>query len=143
MSEKLIKVKNVSRGNFHIALDFVTPGKYYDLKPNMEVGLTQEEYMYLSTACPGSFKKGFIKVMAVDPKADVEVIESENVMSNDDIEKLLDYSLPTLKKKLADIDSLNLLRDIRQKADDEGKKEPFMKAIDERIKAVSDGALLL
>ena len=34
MAEKLVKVQNVSRADFHLSLDFVKEGKFYDMKPN-------------------------------------------------------------------------------------------------------------
>lgn len=143
MAEKMVKVKNVSRSDFGLSLDFVTEGKHLSLKPNTVVPLTEDEYMYLTTQCPGSFSKGFLEVVDIDEKIANEKIESQNVMSNEDIEKLLGYSLTTFKKKLDDIDSSTLLKDIRVKAIELGKAEKFIAEIEDKIKELSEGSVLI
>lgn len=143
MAEKLVKVKNVSRNDFGLSLNFVTEGKYIDLKPDTVVPLTADEYMYLLTQCPGSFEKGFLKIIEIDDSLADEKIESKNVMSNSDIDKLLEMTIAKFKKELVSIDSSSLLKDIRLKAIDLNKNDKFIVEIDERIEAIASGSVLI
>ena len=142
--EKLFKVKNISRANFHLSLDFVKEGKSYDLKPNTIVNLTIEEMDYLSTQCEGAFTKGFLQVVDLDEKIkDYDIPVAENVMTEKEIEDLMSLKLPQFKKAIAGITSLHLIKDIRKVADENDKKETFMKAIDEKIAELAEGSKLI
>lgn len=143
MAEKLVKVKNVSRNDFGLSLSFVTDGKYLDLKPDTVVPLTSDEYMYLTTQCPGAFSKGFLAVVEIDDSLADEKIESKNVMSNSEIEKLLDLTITKFKKELLVIDSSLLLKDIRIKAIELNKSDKYIAEIDNRIQDTADGSLLI
>ena len=142
--EKLIKVKNVSRANFYLSLDFVKEGKSYDLKPNTVVNLTVEEMDYLSTQCSGAFTKGFLQVVELDDKVkDYDVPETGNVMTEKEIEDLMSLKLPQFRKAIAEITSLHLIKDIRKVADEHNAKETFMKVIDEKITELAEGSKLI
>lgn len=143
MAEKLVKIKNISRNNFGLSLDFVTEGKYLDLKPETVVPLTADEYSYLITQCPGSFKKGFLQVVEIDKSLEDEKIESKNVMSNIDIEKLFEMTIAKFKKELSSIDSSALLKDIRLKAIELNKNDKFIAEIDSQIEAIASGSILI
>lgn len=143
MAEKLVKVKNVSRNDFGLSLSFVTEGKFLDLKPDTVVPLTSDEYMYLVTQCPGAFKKGFLSIVEIDDSLADEKIESKNVMSNDDIVKLLDLTIAKFKKEISVVDSSILLKDIRLKAVELNKSDKFVAEIDAQIGSVSDGSILI
>lgn len=140
---KLFKVKNVSRAEFHLSLDFVKEGKHFDLKPNTVVNLTVEEMDYLSTQCQGAFTKGFLQVVEDENTKDYDIPESENVMTEKEIEDLMSLKLPQFKKAIAGITSLHLIKDIRKVADENDKKETFMKAIDEKIAELAEGSKLI
>lgn len=141
--EKLFKVKNVSRADFHLSLDFVKEGKHYDLKPNTVVNLTVEEMDYLSTQCTGAFSKGFLQVVEEEKIKDYDIPVAENVMTEKEIEDLMSLKLPQFKKAIAGITSLHLIKDIRKVADEHDKKETFMKAIDEKIAELAEGSKLI
>ncbi len=143
MFEKLVKVKNVSRNDFGLSLDFVTEGKYVDLKPDTVVPLTADEYLYLTTQCPGSFEKGFLQVVDIDKTLESEKIESKNVMSTGEIEKLMDLTVAKLKKEISLIDSSSLLKDIRSKAIELNKNDKFIMEIDNQIEAIASGSILI
>ena len=143
MANKLFKVKNVSRADFHLSLDFVKEGKHYDLKPNTVVNLTVEEMDYLSTQCQGAFTKGFLQVVEDENTKDYDIPQAENVMTEKEIEDLMSLKLPQFKKAIAGITSLHLIKDIRKVADENDKKETFMKAIDEKIAELAEGSKLI
>ena len=140
---KLFKVKNVSRANYHLSLDFVKEGKHFDLKPNTVVNLTVEEMDYLSTQCQGAFTKGFLQVIEDENIKDYDIPVAENVMTEKEIEDLMSLKLPQFKKAIAGITSLHLIKDIRKVADEHDKKETFMKAIDEKIAELAEGSKLI
>lgn len=141
--EKLFKVKNISRADFHLSLDFVKEGKHYDLKPNTVVNLTVEEMDYLTTQCQGAFAKGFLQVVEDEKTKNYDIPMAENVMSEKEIEDLMSLKLPQFKKAIAGITSLHLIKDIRKVADEHDKKETFMKAIDEKIAELAEGSILI
>lgn len=141
--EKLFKVKNISRADFHLSLDFVKEGKHYDLKPNTVVNLTVEEMDYLTTQCQGAFVKGFLQVVEDEKTKNYDIPVAENVMSEKEIEDLMSLKLPQFKKAIAGITSLHLIKDIRKVADEHDKKETFMKAIDEKIAELAEGSILI
>ena len=143
MANKLFKIKNVSRANFHLSLDFVKEGKHFDLKPNTVVNLTVEEMDYLSTQCEGAFTKGFLQVVEDENTKDYDVPQAENVMTEKEIEDLMSLKLPQFKKAIAEVTSLHLIKDIRRVADEHDKKETFMKAIDEKIAELAEGSKLI
>lgn len=137
---KDIKLHNVSRADFDLSLDFVKEGKIVHLKKDASCIINKEEYDYLKEQCRGMFENGFIEVLSVPE--DEELVESENVMSDEDIEKLFGYKIVTFKNKLNDITSQKLLKDIYRKAIDEGKQATFIKAIESRIKEVNESIVL-
>jgi len=143
MSEKLVKVKNVSRNDFGLSLDFVTQGKHLDLKPNTIVALSSDEYTYLTTQCPGSFEKGFLEVIEIDKSLESEKIESNNVMSSEEISKLLDLTITKFKKDISGINVLGLLRDIRSAAVEANKSDKYIVEIDTQIEKNANGSILL
>lgn len=137
---KMIQVQNVSRGDFHLNLDFVKEGKYFDLKPNSKVHLTTEELDYLSTQCIGVFSGGYLKV--VDSTIEDAPVSS-NVMSKEEIQGMMDLTIAKFKTQISKITSLHLLKDIRQEADHVGKTDKFLKVIDDQIEKIADGVKLL
>lgn len=143
MAEKLIKVQNVSRNRFTLNLSFVTTKKILRLNPDTVVDITLEEYTYLTTQCPGAFEKGKLKIIKVDENLEITPIESDNVMSNEDIEVLMNLTLPKLKTKVSEITTTSLLKDIRLKAVEVGKQDKFIEVIDSRIVELNNGSILI
>lgn len=143
MEKQLFKVKNVSRADFHLSLDFVKEGKHFDLKPNTVVNLTVEEMDYLSTQCQGAFAKGFLKVIEEEKHENYDIPVAENVMTEKEIEELMSLKLPQFKKAISGITSLHLMKDIRKTADANNMKETYMNAIDAKITELAEGSKLL
>lgn len=143
MAEKVIKVKNISRGDFWLNLDNITKGRVICMKPETELPLTMDEYLYLVNQCQNAFGLGFLK--AIEPTESVanSVIESGNEMSDKDIEDLMSLTPAKLRNKLKTIESEKLLKDIRTKAIESEKAERFISEIDSRITEVADGSILL
>ncbi len=139
-----INIENISRNPFDLNLDFVTPRKVVTIKPNVSYGLTEDEYSYLVTSCPNLFTKGFFKVKNIpDELKNVDVVESSNVMTDNDIVTLLDLPLAKFKKELSKIDSLPLIRDIHSKALELNKTDKYMSEINTKIDILADGSLLI
>lgn len=139
-----INIENISRNPFDLNLDFVTPRKVVTIKPNVSYGLTEDEYSYLVTSCPNLFTKGFFKVKNIpDEFKNVDVVESSNVMTDNDIVTLLDLPLAKFKKELSKIDSLPLIRDIHSKALELNKTDKYMSEINTKIDILADGSLLI
>lgn len=136
-----ITLKNVGRCNFHLSLDFSRQGKYFDLKPNTEVKISEYEYNYLLSQCPKAFERGFLQVIDTKVK-DIEVIESENVYSVEDIEHLFGLTIKQFKNKLDRITDTRLLKDILSKAKELGKDKKFLDAIENRAGKISDSLVL-
>ena len=141
--EKVIKIKNTSRRNFSLNLSFVTAKKVLDLKPETEIEITSEEYQYLSTQCPNAFASGCLKVVSAKEDFTGDIIESQNVMSDVDIEALMELTPAKLRNKLKNITSIDLVNDIRIKADELGKSDKFMDEINIKIDELANGNILL
>ena len=141
---KVATVKNISRGNFFLSLHQITPNKRFDLKPNSEVPLNEDELAYLMNDCQGAFRKGYLEIIKVDDKVkeNIDIIKTENKLSEEGIDALLDLAPSKMKTKLAKIDASHLLKEIRQKAEELNKSNKVMEAIDARIKEVADGLVL-
>ena len=140
MAGKFEKLKNISRGRLFLDLTQVG-GKVLELKADVEFTVSNDEYNYLCMACEGMFKNGDLKF--IKGSADVDPIESENEMTFDEIEKMMELNLTQFKAKLKKVTSLDLLKDIRLKADEAGKPVKFMQAIDAKVKELADGSILI
>lgn len=143
MAEKVIKVKNISRGDFWLNLNDVTKGRVIRMKPDTELPLTMDEYLYLTSQCANAFKKGFLKSIEPNEAIAGDVIETENEMSEQDIEDLMSLTPAKLNNKLKTIDSEKLLKDIRSRASELDKNDKFMNVIDTRLEDVANGSILL
>lgn len=138
-----IFIENTSRNSFDLNLDFVTPRKVVNIKPNVSYGLTEDEYSYLVTSCPNLFSKGYFKVKDIPNELNVEKVESSNVMNDNDIVALLDLTITKFKKELLKIDSLSLVRDIYSKALELNKSDKYIEEINDRLTVLADGSLLI
>lgn len=137
---KYVKVRNTSRGYLFLDLK-MAGGKVIEMKADSTAAITTDEYDYLINSCPNLFKGG--DLILVNPTKDIETIESENVLSNDDIAKLVELNLTKFKKEIENITSLSVMKDIRTKAVEEDKTKKFMEVIDEKITELADGSILI
>lgn len=142
-SVKFVKVRNTSRGYLFLDLGVENDNKVIQMKPDSTAAISETAWNYLVNQCPNLFHNGDIEMVSAPDDADVEKIETENVYSDKDIAKLVEKSLAPFKKEIAKIDSLSVIKDIRLKAQEEGKSKGFMEAIDAKIKELADGSLLI
>lgn len=136
-----IKIKNTSRSVLFLDLSMVTPDRIVQMKDGVVATITEDEYNYLETACPKLFENG--NIVVVSKPENVETLESKNVASKEDIETLVNKNLTQFKKEIKNITSLDLIKDIRVKAYEIGKNDKFMEVIDEKIKELADGSILI
>lgn len=142
-SVKFVKVRNTSRGYLFLDLGVENDNKVIQMKPDSTAAISETAWNYLVNQCPNLFHNGDIELVSAPDDADVEKIETENVYSDKDIAKLVEKNLAPFKKEIAKIDSLSVIKDIRLKAQEEGKSKGFMEAIDAKIKELADGSLLI
>ena len=142
-SVKFVKVRNTSRGYLFLDLGVENDNKVIQMKPDSTAAISETAWNYLVNQCPNLFHNGDIELVSVPDDADIEKIETENVYSDKDIAKLVEKNLAPFKKEIAKIDSLSVIKDIRLKAQEEGKSKGFMEAIDAKIKELADGSLLI
>lgn len=140
---KFVKIHNTSRGSLFLDLGVENDNKVIQMKPDSTAAISETAWNYLVNQCPNLFHNGDIELVSAPDDADIEKIETENVYSDEDIAKLVEKKLAPFKKEIAKIDSLSVIKDIRLKAQDEGKSKGFMEAIDERIKELANGSLLI
>lgn len=136
------KIKNVSRTHFFLSLDQVTRGKHFELKPNSVVTVNEDELNYLMVECPNAFKKGYLEVVDTGEIKDVEVVETENKMTDEEMEELLGYPFAKMKSQMNKITATHLLKEIRAKAEELNKSNKVIEVIDNRIKEVADSLVL-
>jgi hypothetical protein len=139
---KKAKIKNISKCNFILSLDTVNRGKRFDMKPDAAVFVDEDELNYLMTECQGAFKKGYLEVVSKDADIEVEVIETENKMSDEEIEELLNSPFTKIKSQVNKITASHLLKEIRAKAEELNKSNKTIEIIDSRIAEVADSLVL-
>ena len=140
---KFVKVRNTSRGYLFLDLGVENDNKVIQMKPDSTAAISETAWNYLVNQCPNLFHNGDIELVSAPDDVDIEKIETENVYSDKDIAKLVEKNLAPFKKEIAKIDSLSVIKDIRLKAQEEGKSKEFMEAIDAKIKELADGSLLI
>lgn len=142
-SVKFVKVRNTSRGYLFLDLGVENDNKVIQMKPDSTAAISETAWNYLVNQCPNLFHNGDIEMVSAPDDADIEKAETGNVYSDKDIAKLVEKNLASFKKEIAKIDSLSVIKDIRLKAQEEGKSKGFMEAIDAKIKELADGSLLI
>lgn len=142
MANKIAKVMNVSSADFLLTFDEIEKGKKFTLKPNSAVAIDEDELIYLNNECPNAFKKGYLKIVDVDSSVTVDVPVTENEMTEDDMEKLLDSPFMKIKSQVNKIEESHVLKDLRMKAEEMNKSSKIMDIIDDRIKEVADSLVL-
>ena len=141
--EKFLKVRNTSRGYLFLDLGVENDNKVIEMKPDATAAISETAWNYLVNQCPNLFHNGDIEMVSAPKDAEIEKVETENVYSDKDIADLVEKNLTQFKKAIAKIDSLSVIKDIRLKAQEEGKSKGFMEAIDAKIKELADGSLLI
>lgn len=139
---KVANIRNVSKGNFLLSLHQVSSGKSFKMKPNSVVSVDEDELNYLMNECQGAFKKGYLEVVDVDKECKIDIVKTENVMSDEEIEALLNAQFTKIKSQINKIEETRLLKEIRQKAEELNKSNKVLELIDARIKEVADSLVL-
>lgn len=141
--EKFLKVRNTSRGYLFLDLGVENDNKVIEMKPDATAAISETAWNYLVNQCPNLFHNGDVEMVSAPKDAEIEKVETENVYSDKDIADLVEKNLTQFKKAIAKIDSLSVIKDIRLKAQEEGKSKGFMEVIDTKIKELSNGSLLI
>ena len=141
--EKFLKVRNTSRGYLFLDLGVENDNKVIEMKHDATAAISETAWNYLVNQCPNLFHNGDIEMVSAPKDAEIEKVETENVYSDKDIADLVEKNLTQFKKAIAKIDSLSVIKDIRLKAQEEGKSKGFMEVIDAKIKELSNGSLLI
>ena len=141
--EKFLRIKNTSRGYLFLDLGVENDNKVIEMKPDATAAISETAWNYLANQCPNLFHNGDIELVSAPKDAEIEKVETENVYSDKDIADLVEKNLTQFKKAIAKIDSLSVIKDIRLKAQEEGKSKGFMEVIDAKIKELSNGSLLI
>lgn len=138
-----VRIKNTSRGYLFLDLGVENDNKVIEMKPDATAAISETAWNYLVNQCPNLFHNGDIKMVSVPKDTEIEKVETENVYSDKDIADLVEKNLTQFNKAIAKIDSLSVIKDIRLKAQEEGKSKRFMEVIDAKIKELSNGSLLI
>lgn len=141
--EKFLKVRNTSRGYLFLDLGVENDNKVIEMKPDATAAISETAWNYLVNQCPNLFHNGDVEMVSAPKDTEIEKVETENVYSDKDIADLVEKNLTQFKKAIAKIDSLSVIKDIRLKAQEEGKSKGFMEVIDAKIKELSNGSLLI
>lgn len=141
--EKFLRIKNTSRGYLFLDLGVENDNKVIEMKPDATAAISETAWNYLVNQCPNLFHNGDVEMVSAPKDAEIEKVETENVYSDKDIADLVEKNLTQFKKAIAKIDSLSVIKDIRLKAQEEGKSKGFMEVIDAKIKELSNGSLLI
>ena len=141
--EKFLRIKNTSRGYLFLDLGVENDNKVIEMKPDATAAISETAWNYLVNQCPNLFHNGDVEMVSAPKDAEIEKVETENVYSDKDIADLIEKNLTQFKKAIAKIDSLSVIKDIRLKAQEEGKSKGFMEVIDAKIKELSNGSLLI
>lgn len=141
--EKFLRIKNTSRGYLFLDLGVENDNKVIEMKPDATAAISETAWNYLVNQCPNLFHNGDVELVSAPKDAEIEKVETENVYSDKDIADLVEKNLTQFKKAIAKIDSLSVIKDIRLKAQEEGKSKGFMEVIDAKIKELSNGSLLI
>ena len=140
---RYVRIKNTSRGYLFLDLGVENDNKVIEMKPDATAAISETAWNYLVNQCPNLFHNGDIEMVSAPKDAEIEKVETENVYSDKDIADLVEKNLTQFKKAIAKIDSLSVIKDIRLKAQEEGKSKGFMEVIDAKIKELSNGSLLI
>ena len=138
-----VRIKNTSRGYLFLDLGVENDNKVIEMKPDATAAISETAWNYLVNQCPNLFHNGDVKMVSAPKDTEIEKVETENVYSDKDIADLVEKNLTQFKKSIAKIDSLSVIKDIRLKAQEEGKSKGFMEVIDAKIKELSNGSLLI
>lgn len=142
MSKKIAKVKNVSVREFNLTFEEIEKGKKFTMQPNSTVAIDEDELIYLTNECPNAFKKGYLEIIDLDESTGLEAPVTENKMTEDEMEELLNSPFTKIKSQVNKIEVTHLLKELRVKAEEMDKSSKVMDVIDSRIKEVADSLVL-
>ena len=138
-----VRIKNTSRGYLFLDLGVENDNKVIEMKPDATAAISETAWNYPVNQCPNLFHNGDVEMVSAPKDTEIEKVETENVYSDKDIADLVEKNLTQFKKAIAKIDSLSVIKDVRLKAQEEGKSKGFMEVIDAKIKELSNGSLLI
>jgi len=134
MEKKNVKIQNLNASK--IRLNFIKlNGRTVPIAGNGIAKITEDELLYLMNNSQ-AIKKGSIKVINEDELSndiDKEDLLSPNVLTEDEIVELLKKSQATVKKEIAEIDSLEVIERIFNKANELDKSVKLIAIIEERL----------
>ena len=139
---KVANIKNVSKHNFLLSLNQVSAGRIFKMKPNSVVSVDEDELNYLMNECQGAFGKGYLQVIELDKDCKVDIVETKNVMSDEQMETLLNSPFNKIKSEIKKIEESRLLKELRQKAEELNKSSKVLELIDVRIAEVATSLVL-
>lgn len=142
MGRKIAKVKNVSVRDFLLTFDEIEKGKKFNIKPNHEVAIDEDELIYLTNECPNAFKKGYLEIVDLDESTGLDAPVTENKMTEEEMEELLNSPFAKIKSQVNKIGVSHLLKELRIKAEEMEKSSKTIEIIDNRIKEVADSLVL-
>lgn len=142
MGRKVCKVKNVSVREFLLTFDEIEKGKKFNMKPNSEVAIDEDELVYLTNECPNAFKKGYLEIVDLDDSTGLDAPVTENKMTEAEMEELLNSPFAKIKSQVNKIEVSHLLKELRVKAEEMEKSSKTIEIIDNRIKEVADSLVL-
>ena len=142
MGRKVCKVKNVSVREFLLTFDEIEKGKKFNMKPNSDVAIDEDELVYLTNECPNAFKKGYLEIVDLDDSTGLDAPVTENKMTEAEMEELLNSPFAKIKSQVNKIEVSHLLKELRVKAEEMEKSSKTIEIIDNRIKEVADSLVL-
>lgn len=141
MEKENVVLKNTSRGTYYLDLTEITKNKVLTVGIDKNVMLTPNEYEWIATSYPQLFEKGMFEI--VKAPNDVEKVESKNIYTADEIEKMMLLTKAKFKTAVNKIEVLEVLRDVRSAAIQAGKPVDFMNIIDNRIAEFDEESVLI
>lgn len=142
MGAKICKVKNISRRDFVLTFEEIEKGKKFKMRPDSTVAIDEDELNYLNNECPNAFKKGYLKIVDFDESVTADIPETENEMTEKEMEQLLNAQFTKMKSQINKIEVSHLLKELRTKAEELNKSSKVIDVIDARIKEVADSLVL-
>lgn len=134
MAGRNIKIDNLLNSKVTLNLkDF--NGKIYPIRPKGFVKITEEELSFVMNVSK-VFKDGILKVSnkeVLSEDIDKTELESNNALTDEDINTLLKKTQKQLKVELQSIDSIDVIKRILEKANELDKSVKFIEIIEKRL----------
>lgn len=133
--ENKFKVQNLTKSAVTVNLTALN-GRTKPIAPNGFTYLNEDELAYLrnTSRC---FERGTLAISEATPAPlELEIPLSHNALTNDDIQALIKKPSKALATALEDIDSIQLVREIREVAIEAEKSIKHVEVIDARIESL-------